>query len=218
MFTMTCSAASDSIDEICNDSCTVLRLKSHFNNSLSVIYSPNATILLVYEAAKMEMSLVTKDTVSLLVNLWSACCLSRIHWTTCLRSKWSVGLSSWVNCTLYGCKCRSFTRIRCSELLEMSNCCVRRRMDLFWLTWTPSLTMAVFWTDLVRRRRSGVGMFAVDSVASNLLISLRTVDSLVALLQIGAHEAFEQFQHNTHHLIKGLTIETRSSSVALYTK
>ena len=61
MFTMTCSAASDSIDEICNDSCTVLRLKSHFNNSLSVIYSPNATILLVYEAAKMEMSLVTKD-------------------------------------------------------------------------------------------------------------------------------------------------------------
>ena len=54
------------------------------------------------------------------------------------RYTWSVSLSSCVSWILLACRCRSFVRIRCMVLLEMSNCCEGWRIDV------PGLSATLF--------------------------------------------------------------------------
>ena len=121
---------------------TVTRFRL-FNVCVRVFCAPNATILLVYISAKINMSFMWKDDF-ILPKLASSVSQSQGHLAKRKRIGWSIGFNSWTNWTLYGVLPRSLCKIRLNDVFEIFNCWQRRWIDVDGASHTFSATAAIF--------------------------------------------------------------------------
>ena len=123
------------------DSFWVRRL---LNVCVLIFCAPNATILLVYIAAKINMSFIWKDDFFFVSKSASSVSLSQAHLAKRKHIGWSIGFNAWTNWTLYGVIPRFLCKIRVSDVSERFNYWERRWIDVDVALHRLSATAAIF--------------------------------------------------------------------------
>ena len=108
-----------------------------------VFCATNATILLVYTAVKIKMSIIWKDDFFLPKSAPSVS-RSQAHLEKRKCIGWSIDFNSWTNWTLYGVIPRSLYEIHLYDVSEMFNYWERRWIDVDGVSHTLSNTAAIF--------------------------------------------------------------------------